>query len=224
VGETRSCKQWLEKRTARCTSGLYWGPHALPAPVLCRGCGVSPQSEPPTPLLQVRTSIPSFSPPPTPGFTSSSHTMQLGNEHPTVQTFSSSIPNPRPQGHPSEHPSPPVSQCHPFGPRLPASAELVLQHIPSSETAGDIPGGVIRPTVGSRLFAQTRLCPLTVPGVHRCLPMSYLYFIQPDKASPLVLEHHLTRFNSCCIPSQRYLPRCTLGPVQDLLKPVENSH
>lgn len=60
-------------------------------------------------------------------------------------------------------------------------------------------------------------------GLTDALPTSYLYFIQPDKASRLVLEHHLMRFNSCCIPSQRSLHCCTLGPVQDLSKPVENS-
>lgn len=153
--------------------------------------------------------------------------MQLRAEQRTAHPFSSGSPNPRPHGHPWEHTPSPASLCPAPCRRsqAPPSAEP-----PSSSTshtwaeAADDTFGGVKPTVGSRLFAQTHLRPLTASGAHRCLPTSYFYLIQPDKASPLVLEHHLMRFNSCCIPSQRSLCCCTLGPVQDLSKPVENSH
>lgn len=42
-------------------------------------------------------------------------------------------------------------------------------------------------------------------------PTSFLCFIQADKASPLVLQHHPMRFNSCCSP-------CCIAALWDLSK------
>lgn len=115
MGETPSCKQWLEKRTVQCTSTLYWGPDTSPAPALhpgqCGRCQVSPWSDPHIPLLEVCTPFSLFSPPASPGFIPSSHAMQLRAEQRTAHPFSSGSPNPRPHGHPWEHTPSPASLC-----------------------------------------------------------------------------------------------------------------
>lgn len=177
MGETPSYKHsWKRGQpsiTLACSGDL-----APPNPVLPVGqCKVycSPQS-------LFSRSVPPFLffYPSIPGFVSSSHTVQLWEEHQTVPPFSSSIPNPRAHGHPLEHITPPAS---PRSHALPLCQATVLQHILHSETADIILGGVTESPVGSRIFAQTLLQPLTAAGAHRCQPKGYLCFIQPHEAS-----------------------------------------
>lgn len=127
-----------------------------------------------------------------------------------------------------EHATSPVSLC-PAPSRRPLSPPSAEPRSPSTSRAqagaavtppevllnqGWDPGSLPDPSPTSYSFRGSQM------PTHN----SYLRFIQPDQAPPLVLEHHLRRGNSCRIPSPGWPDCCTLGLAHDLSKPVESSH
>lgn len=157
MGESPSYKQRLEKRSVQCLSSLYWGPDTSPAPALRTGqredCRVFslfflflPQQFQASFLLRVQCNC----------------EMSIGQfipSHPAAPSPDAVDVPPA-----SLHPAPARRSQAPAPSAEPHSSST--SHAPT-ETVDDTLGGVTKPTVGSGLFAQTRLWPLTASRVHR---------------------------------------------------------